>query len=219
MKRDLLAPGLHPLPVAIEPGFQVFVVFRAGLGVKPLGGDLRSMLVSPITILITSLLASNTRAGSVQPDPSHTVDHSRPSYPNDRPRGAYARAFNVCRSTRRTGHLHPTHTRRTAHAIFGMDYRWEAGGGSAVIKLLADRLTCGAQQALPRCRSDKSSGRQPAAAVSSQVDEHQKRSAHGGALLLARHKQSPSLRMVEACPGRTRPSSCELPWVRRGPGL
>ena len=74
--------------------------------------------------------------------------------------GATARAFNVCRSTRRAGHLHPTGTPdcscHLCHEV-GSD----ATAYSAVTKVLADRLTSDGQQALRRSRSHSRSGHQP----------------------------------------------------------
>ncbi len=93
-------------------------------GVDPLGRDLRPMLIQTLHKRHLEPCPSvSSRARSVQPDPSHTVGHGRYLFEWPARAAGTARAFNLCRSTRRAGHLHRGGlTRQPAHAIFSSSY-------------------------------------------------------------------------------------------------
>ena len=116
LDREPRQEAAHPLPIRWRDS-RARDLTR--LSVEPLRGDLRPMLIQSHHDRHDVSSRRTRRAGSVQPDPSHTVGHrSALRAPNEpAARLLPARAFNVCRSTRRAGHCADP-PRPTAHAIF-----------------------------------------------------------------------------------------------------
>ena len=114
----------------------------AGLGIKPLSGDLRPMLIQTHHDRHHVSPSRRTPARAAC-NPTHRIPWITVGLPTRMTgrAGATARAFNVCRSTRRAGHLHPTDTPDCCSCHLWQELGCDAGADDAAAEALADRLT------------------------------------------------------------------------------